>query len=105
MSLGCYEENIDYRGHDLHPTQTLRKNSAQGCQELCYNLSGCQYWSFEKNKKLCYVKNQDELSNRETNKNTTSGFKEYPGDNNTGIYFEYQLFGDALGFIAIRNFS
>lgn len=52
----CAAGGVEYRGHDVAVTRNAR--SAAYCQQLCASSTSCFFWTWDKNKQICYQKDE-----------------------------------------------
>jgi len=51
----CFETDVDYYGNDVDGGHEAQ--SAEECQEQCVNAEKCNYFTFEVERKMCWLKN------------------------------------------------
>ena len=74
QTLGCFEEGIDYHGHDLNPGQYVSTESASACQAACQQTSGCEFWTWDSSyNNACWMKSGE--GTKTENDRVTSGPK------------------------------
>ncbi|KAL8429715.1 hypothetical protein Efla_001150 [Eimeria flavescens] len=66
----CVEASVEYRGHDLLVTRNAK--SAAYCQHLCASNSACFFWTWDKTRKTCSLKDQFAPDSRYSSKQTLS---------------------------------
>ena len=71
--LGCFENNIDYTGHDV---RFLQAASALECQELCLERTDCFYFTFLHGSMSCALKSREAIGGRSSLPDATSGPRE-----------------------------
>ena len=72
-SDNCYDEGLNYEGHDLSQTQA---SNGKECQRSCQNVVACKFWTFLKSTKQCFIKwKQNEASEYKNPEDIVSGPK------------------------------
>lgn len=64
----CAEGAVEFRGHDIAVMRNVR--SAPHCQQLCVSNNTCFYWTWDKNRQTCYLKDQHAGDFRVTGRQT-----------------------------------
>lgn len=64
----CVEGSVEYRGHDVAAMRNVR--SAPYCQQLCASNGACFYWTWDKNRQICYLKDDFAADFRVTGRQT-----------------------------------
>lgn len=64
----CAEGSVEYRGHDVASMRNVR--SAPYCQQLCASNNACFYWTWDKSRQTCFLKDEYAIDFRVTGRQT-----------------------------------
>merc|ERR1712215_462565 len=97
----CFEEGIDYIGHDINEGHYVSTPTAAECQKTCQRSAACQYWTWDPTyHTACWMKTAKDQTT--VNSKVTSGPKycegeqttQHPGgDPDTMRVMSYNLYG------------
>ena len=97
-TLGCFEKGIDYHGHDLNPGRYVSTSSANACQSLCQQTSGCTFWTWDPGyKNACWMKKGQGAKTH--NARVTSGPRTCGGPPTPSV----RIFGIFHQFLSFQN--
>jgi len=82
LGESCFEDGVDYIGHDLSEGQYDSVPSAAECQKSCQRTSGCEYWTWDPTyHTACWKKTAK--GQTQANSKVTSGPKYCDGESTT----------------------
>ncbi len=73
----CFEDNFDYKFEDVLSLDLAE--SALECHRFCVGLDGCEYFTFNKVNRKCFLKGAGALANRVEDDRAVSGPKDCSG--------------------------